>query len=197
MVLHDLSQSTGAALDEQIRFIEGESKKGTKSIGFVPRAGLYYAASRGRLVTLSRNDDLVGFVLYGGRGSSARIYQIWVRTDARLLLHGRQLTNWVGRWGMYRGRTRVSLWCLRELPATEFWRALGFQKGGVRCRSIDTRRHQERWVREISFAWPEPVEAAVEPLPRFDQQNPSPPHHPAATADRPPPRLQRVLFSPA
>lgn len=193
MVLHDLSQSTGAQLDEQIRFIESEAKKGTKSIGFVPRAGLYYAASRGRLVTLSRNDDLVGFVLYGGRGSSARIYQIWVRTDARLLLHGKQLTNWVGRWGMYRGRIRVSLWCLRELPATEFWRAMGFTQSGVRCRSIDTRRHQERWVREITFAWPEPVQAAISPLHGCGESTQPQAHHREAAEGPPQPQLQTTL----
>lgn len=194
MVLHDLSQCTANQLHEQLRFIEAEARKGTKSIGFVPRSGLEYAARRGRLVTLSRNDDLVGFVLYGGRGSSARIYQIWVRADARLLLHGKQLTNWVGRWGMYRGRIRVSLWCLRELPATEFWRAMGFQKGGVRCQSIDTRRHQTRWVREISYAWPEPLRAAISPPPECVGSNQPPAHHPTAAADQPTPLRQTTLY---
>lgn len=132
--------------DSALSFIFSEAKKGRNSIGFVPWKGVEDADLLGRLAVLYRNDDLVGFLLFGPSKTNCKVFQIWIREDARLLIHGRLCIDWLSEWARRRGLSRLSLWCADDLPAATFWRALGFNSVANRVVSKRSGRRQTRFV---------------------------------------------------
>ncbi len=156
-----LRRETADERNESLRFILSEARHGTKSIGFIPQRGLERAIDLGRVGVLRNNDDRVGFCVWGGSCTTQRIFQIWVREDARLIMHGRELLSNVERFGMAAGRVRIRLWCLDDLPSTLFWQAMQFQRVSSRVRSVRRSRTQSQWERAIvatsQSLFPEPI----------------------------------------
>lgn len=132
---------------EALAWITAASRERRQSIGFVPRAGVIRACELGRLGLLTNNDDCVGFLLYGPSRTSAKVYQIWVRPDARMIVHGRAMIDALTHWARLRGLMRLSLWCAIDLPSSLFWEALGFARVAERVGSRRTGRRHARWVR--------------------------------------------------
>lgn len=137
-----------------VQFIIAQARLGTDSIGFIPYEGLERRVLENNVVVLENNDDPIGFAVVGGQGSSLRCFQIWVRPDARLLLHGRALVDALQRKAARAGKVRLSLWCLESLPSVLFWRALGFQEVARRRRSRKHSREQIRFVQAVTQAQP-------------------------------------------
>lgn len=192
--IHVLNQTSEKETKQHLLFIESEARNGTKSIGFVPRAGLHDAARRGRVCVVTNNDDRVGFCVYGGSNGVCRVFQMWIRIDARLLTHGRALVNYLTTWSAKRNMHTISLWCLADLPATLFWRALGFKRAGERCRSSDRRRLQIQWQIRTLAAFAQISADAIAASVGSDPCKPwDPPLH---QAPRLPPKLmlQQELF---
>jgi GNAT superfamily N-acetyltransferase len=138
--------------DKLLDFIVSQAKRGTKSIGFIPRLGLEQAVETARVIVLENNDDQVGFAVTGGNRTRQKIFQVWVREDARLILHGRALVDHIDMHASKRGRMAISLWCLETLPSNLFWEALGFKECERRMRSLRHSHEQIRWVRPTIFA---------------------------------------------
>jgi len=119
-------------------------------LGWLPKPAYDQAHIQGRIVVCFNNDDLVGFVLWSCNTAELRCLQVWVRRDARLLLHGRALITWLDAEGRSRTAYRLRLWCAIDLAANHFWKALGFRYLGWRWgRAKNSRRHA-LWVRPIN-----------------------------------------------
>lgn len=122
------------------------------AIGFLPTLAYDQARDRGRLYGLWTNADLVGYLLHSSHLTETRICQIWVRADARMILHGRALCDELDRVAMYHGSYRTRLWCAHDLPANLFWAALGYRARGWRYSPTKKGRRAILWTRDVPAA---------------------------------------------
>jgi GNAT superfamily N-acetyltransferase len=126
------------------------TQRDAHSIGWLPWAAFDDAAAKGRIITLHNNDDLVGFLVWSVNAlREVRCVQVWVRADARLILHGRALVEELERIAAENGCWIMRLWCGEDLAANLFWGALGFTKRNWRRGRTDRRRHV-LWVRRVN-----------------------------------------------
>jgi len=73
-------------LRELILFVGAASTADANAIGFLTHNAYEEAHARGRIITLRRNADLVGFILFSvNQQRECRILQIWGRADARII----------------------------------------------------------------------------------------------------------------
>jgi GNAT superfamily N-acetyltransferase/predicted nucleic acid-binding protein len=122
-------------------------------LGFL-RAGVYAEqAAQGHLWVAVEigSDRLVGFLLYGGRFPHLRIFQLFVRKDARSMGIGSSLVDELVKFGEENNFLTASAKVAAELPANSFWEREGFRivdqvRGGtskgrlinVRLRELDS-----------------------------------------------------------
>jgi GNAT superfamily N-acetyltransferase len=122
-------------------------------IGFLPHGAYHDATAHNRLFSLFRNDDRVGFVLWSrNQIRECRILQIWVRSDARLIEHGRALVEHLEE----AHARRMHLWQLRawvaeDLAANVFWPQIGFTKRGWRWGPAKRARRHNLWTRNVTL----------------------------------------------
>lgn len=121
-----------------------------QSLGWLPTPAYIYRHERGEIHVVSNNDDIVGYALWSLRGQDLRIFHTWIRSDARMLLHGRALVDELTRVGRATGATRITLWCAIDLPANQFWRALRFNPGVWRWGKGHARRKHRAWTKRIN-----------------------------------------------
>jgi GNAT superfamily N-acetyltransferase len=147
------------ALIEDIKYVVSLSKKESFSLGFIPKMA-YESAITGiktgkrwspvcndKLFICSCNDDLVGFCLasFGRKNSiykTGKIAQICLQEDARKLERGKLLLNAVIEWGKKINTLAFNAGCADDLESNFFWRAMGWEKIGMRF-GIG---HKNTWV---------------------------------------------------
>jgi len=145
------------SLRDTILFVGSAARTDGHSIGFLPFQAYEEAHAQRRLVTLTRNSDRVGFLLFSINAQrECRILQIWVRTDARLILHGRLLVDFVNdRAAWPAGCWTMRLWCAEDLAANAFWQALGFLSDSWRWGPAKRARRHRLWRRPVTpSTWP-------------------------------------------
>lgn len=147
---HELTSSN--QLREIIRLAEHATRLDGHAIGFLPTAAWEKGIAQGHVAAIYNNDDLVGWSLYGTNAiRECRILQIWIRPDARLILHGRALVDAIEQ----RTVREQNIWCLRlwcadDLEANVFWPALGFKRKTWRWGRSNTRpRRHNLWLRHV------------------------------------------------
>lgn len=131
------------ATTNDLTYVESLSKEESFSIGFVPKPA-YEAAITGeklgkrwspvcndRLFIATENDDPVGFVL-SSYGTKARITQVTIQKDARLIERGALLVQAVQDEAERRRCEITHAGCAADLPSNAFWEALGFRLAGTR-----------------------------------------------------------------
>lgn len=120
-------------------------------IGWLPFAAYDDACESGRVLTLQRNDEQVGFALWSvSRELELRILQIWVRPDARMIENGRALVEAMIETAVARRCWRLRLWCAEDLAANIFWELLGFQRLVWRHGRTHGGRRHWLWAQEIN-----------------------------------------------
>ncbi|MFC1567345.1 GNAT family N-acetyltransferase [Thermodesulfobacteriota bacterium] len=127
---------------KDLKYIESLSKKESKAIGFIPKVR-YEAAILGkrihektqptcndRIYVCSENSDLVGFVLgsKGNAGGLAKIAQIAIQEDARLITRGKALLNALIEHRESKGIYSFHCGCADDLESNLFWRAMGWKQ---------------------------------------------------------------------
>jgi len=130
------------------------------ALGWLPIAAYNEAHAFGRILALWNNDDLVGFCLFSTHQLELRCLQIWIRRDARLMVHGRALIDDLERRAQRAGCFRIRLWCAIDLEANLFWRALHFRPITWRWGRARHGRRHVLWVRPITQplgSTPQPV----------------------------------------
>jgi len=126
------------------------TQRDANAIGFLPWAAFDDAATKGRIITLHNNDDLVGFLVWSTNAiKEVRCIQVWVRQDARLILHGQALIAELETIAAENDCWVIRLWCGEDLAANLFWKALGFTQRNWRRGRTDQRRHV-LWTRAVS-----------------------------------------------
>lgn len=168
--------SHGRSLRELITFVGSASRTDGHSIGFLTYGAYEEAHAHGHLVTLARNADLVGFLLFStNRVRELRILQIWVRRDARLILHGRMLVDYTNDKAAWPSNCwTMRLWCAEDLEANLFWPAMHFERRTWRWGPAKRPRRHILWTRPVT-------PPLAQQISRQDPQ---------ASAERPPPNLE-------
>jgi len=133
-----------SAQQSLLAFAIGSSRIDGQCIGWLPTAAYVGAHEQGRIVACYNNADLVGYILWGTNNGIIRCFVVWVRRDARLILHGRALVDAIAEIGVQRGCTRIELWCAVDLAANFFWDALGFTR--VCWRWGRAKRGRRHWL---------------------------------------------------
>ena len=126
----------------------------TTAIGWLPTSVFDTRADRGEVVAVYRNNDLVGWCMHAKSTARAvlKLYQIWVRPDARILEHGRALVDQLRRVAVAQNCWAIEAWVAEDLPANFFWTAIGFLRHNWRYgRGNQPRKH---------FRWTSPILAA-------------------------------------
>jgi ribosomal protein S18 acetylase RimI-like enzyme len=120
------------------------TRSDTNAIGFLPVSAFDARAATDEVTTVYRNGDLVGWAMavHSRHTGVMRIYQIWVRPDARILEHGRALIDAISMKAVALRCFAMRAWVAEDLPANLFWQALGFQRMGWRWgRGEKPRKH--------------------------------------------------------
>ena len=140
-----------AEREDAIQFCGSGSNLEAYKVGWIPLAAYYGATLQKRLIVCYNNDDKVGYCLWQHSFGDIACYQIWVRPDARLILHGRAIVDRLNRIGYERNARLVRLWCGEDLAANTFWAALGFTNEGWRHgpKRTSKRRHL-LWTQRIT-----------------------------------------------
>ena len=131
------------AILEDLPYVISLSKKESSSLGFIPKMA-YEAAITGiktgdrwsnvcndKLFIIECNKDLVGFCLcsFGLPHANmriGRIAQICIQTDARKLLRGKLLLDYVITYGETKFTFRWQCGCADDLESNVFWKAMGW-----------------------------------------------------------------------
>lgn len=119
-------------------------------LGWLPKLAYDQARDRGRIATCWRNADLVGFLMWGATLRTLKIYQTWVRKDARMIEHGRALVTHLTTKAPQTAAVEIRLWCAEDLPANRFWQALHFERRTWRWSPHQVRRRHILWTRAIT-----------------------------------------------
>lgn len=158
---------------ELLVFATSSVRVDSHSIGWLTTTAYIGAHNQGRMIACYNNSDLVGYIIWGRSNGTMRCYVVWVRNDARLLVHGRALVLAIEHQGRRMHCSRIDLWCATDLPANLFWRALGFEKKAWRWGRGNSRRRHWLWRRAI--AEHQPPQPTGEPQPLLALYRPSPP----------------------
>lgn len=132
--------------DGILRFIDSESRKGTNQIGFIQRDKVRWLAEHGQAGIVEENRDPAGFVLHGRTPPDLRIYQVWMRSDARRHLYATLMLQHVEWFARIQRCRRITLRCATDLAAIDFWLAIGFSIANI----DNTRNARQRTVTTFS-----------------------------------------------
>ena len=100
-------------------------KANSRTLGFLPRAALdQYVRDGGVLVAKYRQDQVVGYLLYGGTKQYIRLAHLCVAESHRGQGIAKQLVETL-KCAATTQRT-IRLRCRRDFPANEMWQRLGF-----------------------------------------------------------------------
>ncbi len=119
----------------------------SKAIGWLPVKAFDTRAELDQITTVFRNGDNVGWAMAAPSKSRGvlKLYQIWVRPDARILEHGRELVSSLRQQARTARCWQVEAWVASDLPANLFWAAIGFTRCNWRWgKGLNTRKHW-RW----------------------------------------------------
>lgn len=114
------------------------------AIGWLPVTAFDVRASNDHVLALYRNDDCVGWTMATPSRSRGvlKLYQIWVRPDARILEHGRALVAELLQRARQAHCHMTEAWVAEDLPANLFWAAIGFTRCTWRWgKGVNSRRH--------------------------------------------------------
>lgn len=120
-------------------------------IGFLPHGAYHDATTNGRLFSLFRNGDRVGFLLWSANQlRECRVLQIWVRQDARLIEHGRALIDHLQNAHARKLHAwQLRAWVAEDLAANLFWPQIGFELRGWRWGPAKRSRRHNLWTRSL------------------------------------------------
>lgn len=137
---------------QDLKYIYHLSKIESHSLGFIPNTA-YEAAITGvktgkrwsnvcndKLWICEENGDAVGFLLMSF-GNWAKVNQIAIQEDARLIERGKALLSSGMEYAQNIGRDDFICGCANDLPSNNFWQGVGWKKIGQR-KGIS---HQNTW----------------------------------------------------
>jgi len=121
------------------------------AVGWLPTKVCDMRLSSNDFAAVYNNGDLVGWCMHAvsERRRVMKLYQIWVRPDARLILHGRALIAETEAAARRHTCWLQEAWVAEDLPANAFWQAMGFTTTNWRWGKGKNPRRILRWVRNV------------------------------------------------
>lgn len=153
-IVSEISNRGTKQVREDLLFCASAARKDASKIGWIPHAAYTKAALRNNLILLTTNGDRVGYALYGVNTFTAelKLFQVWVRQDARLIVNGRLLVAKAEEVARRARAWRLRCWVAEDLAANLFWHAIGFKKKTWRDGPAkSSKRKQILWVRAVTF----------------------------------------------
>lgn len=140
---------------DSLAFASCASRLDADKVGWMPLQAYREAVQQQRLVICENNGDKVGFILWAISRGELKIYQCWVRKDARLILHGKALVAHVEEIAATYDAYRLRAWVAEDLAANVFWAAIGFENIGWRHSPRPTaKRKHLLWVKSLLLRLP-------------------------------------------
>lgn len=149
--VHVTRDLTSSRSHELLSLAKHAVRTSAHEIGWLTNAVYDQRHKNGHILSVTNNGDCVGFCMWLPNlvYAETRILQIWVRPDARLILHGRALVDALDEKSRNHACWWLRLWCGEDLAANTFWRALGFSHKATRAgRKLKGRRHL-LWMRPV------------------------------------------------
>lgn len=109
-----------------------------------PRLAQYHA--NGQLWIANENSEPCGFLVWGNGWPVLRVYQVCVQYDAQRRLHGAALIGRLINKAEQEGYDRISCWVADDIPANDFWNAMGFVRMAQREGGKTRGRMHNGWV---------------------------------------------------
>jgi len=124
-------------------------ERDTNAVGWLPTSVFDSRAQTGEVTACYRNEDLVGWLVRGESRARKvmKIYQIWVRPDARIIEHGKALVRNLSKKTSESRCHMMEAWVAEDLAANLFWKAIGFQRTVWRWGRGQSLRKIFRWVK--------------------------------------------------
>jgi N-acetylglutamate synthase-like GNAT family acetyltransferase len=128
-----MSHRVRLASEADVSDIKALADRHRGELGFNPRQRFLDSVHKGELLVALEAERVVGFArFHHRRDSSTTIYEIASDIHSRGI--GRQLVEALRARCLEQGSRRIKLLCPVELPANDFYQALGFQRVGERSR---------------------------------------------------------------
>jgi N-acetylglutamate synthase-like GNAT family acetyltransferase len=144
-------------LREWLLFADKLQREEKGCLGFLPRSGLEEWWKLGRVVSLFKDGELIGYAAGRICRRVCRFFQVAVRRDARRIEHGMALVAAWEKKAREQQAVELSLWCAADIEAVLFWEALQFQVVGQRYKSRLVCRPQYQFVRSIKHGLHKPA----------------------------------------
>lgn len=157
-------------LEPLLAFYKHLGRGNRETIGRVTPMMLDKYARTKRLHTLYHDHDPLGYIIANDTSkhpartrypNQMRIYVACIDYAVQRRLHGTMLVDHITRLAQLAGLDAVGLWCANDIPARDFWTALGFtarreRKGG---------RKRGRMLTEYTLPLTDACSASVPPGP--------------------------------
>jgi len=127
------------------KFLDHLSGLHKHEVGFLPRLAYQQAIGLGRVFLCFENGDPCGYLIHGPPKRQTKIYQVVVTDDCRRVEHGTALVEAVRLVADAERAHVLSCHVAEDLEAVSFWKEIGFQITGERCRRQDRKRKQFRF----------------------------------------------------
>lgn len=111
-------------------------------LGFLPRLAYTQALALGRVFLCFENGDPCGYLIHGPAKQNSKIYQVVVSDDCRRIEHGTALVQAARLYADRAEAHTLSCHVAEDLAAVEFWKSIGLEIVGERCRRQDRKRKQ-------------------------------------------------------
>jgi ribosomal protein S18 acetylase RimI-like enzyme len=124
------------------------TQRDTYCIGWLPKKCWDVRHEQGDTSAVYRNGDLVGWAMHTRSRSRGvmKIYQIWVRPDARILEHGRALTTKIAADATDQHCYQIEAWVAEDIEANFFWPQVGFTRTVWKLGRGDHPRRLYLWI---------------------------------------------------
>jgi ribosomal protein S18 acetylase RimI-like enzyme len=111
-------------------------------LGFLPRLAYSQALALGRVFLCFENGDPCGYLIHGPAKQHSKIYQVVVADDCRRIEHGTALVQAARMFADRAEAHTLSCHVAEDLEALSFWKTIGLEIVGERCRRQDRKRKQ-------------------------------------------------------
>lgn len=150
-----------------MQYVVALSRRHYEEIGFLPEPRLRSYHASGQLWIANENSDPCGFLVWGNGWPVLRVYQVCIQYDAQRRFHGAQLIGRLINKAESEGYTSISCWVADDIPANEFWNAMGFVKMRTRPGGKKRARVHNGWVYWCS----RPTQGSLLVAPTFGRNN--------------------------
>jgi GNAT superfamily N-acetyltransferase/predicted nucleic acid-binding protein len=120
--------STGIQTIPYMDRVEALADSNKKALGFLPKSVYCEQADHGRLwIAISMDsDDCLGYLLFGGRYPTLRVFHLYVKPAQRKRGIGAKLLTQLLTYGEKHNYLTISARVAADLPANKFWDSFGF-----------------------------------------------------------------------